>query len=348
MPWSIEKRGDEYCVVKDGTGETEGCHPSRQKARDQMAALYASEDKQVEDRSMYDKANDVIDAFRARFPAVNAWVEDVFDDAIIAGGEGQYFRIPYTRSEDGEIAFGMVSEWVEVRRNTQWEEIKDGLSVAGLDDVSRQNVEGEFLLVAPAGAVKALGDGRVGGYLVTFSGPDAPDLEGDFFTSETDFDVPEAGKSTSIYYGHGLDPVIKRRRIGHGQLKVDDVGVWVEGQLAMRDEYEKAIYEMAEAGKLGWSSGTAPNLVERKMVGDAFHIKSWPLGLDASLTPIPAEPRNVVLSLKKWREAYKEFVELHPEGAGDAPAVFPLNQQQIAQVAALTATVVNAARKGEL
>ena len=49
-----------------------------------------------------------------------------------------------------------------------------------------------------------------------------------------------------------------------------------------------AIYGMAEAGKLGWSSGTLPNLVEREVTGDAAHIKSWPLGKDASMTPTPA------------------------------------------------------------
>ena len=29
--------------------------------------------------------------------------------------------------------------------------------------------------------VKALGDGRVGGYLVRFTSPDEPDLEGEYF-----------------------------------------------------------------------------------------------------------------------------------------------------------------------
>ena len=91
------------------------------------------------------------------------------------------------------------------------------------------------------------------------------------------------------------------RIIGHGELKeADEVGIWFEAQLELRDEYEKAIYEMAKAGKLGWSSGTAPHLVNRELTksGKAYHIKAWPLGLDASLTPTPAEPRNHAQSIK--------------------------------------------------
>lgn len=45
MPWTIEKRGDEYCVVKEGTSEVVngGCHPSRADAIKQQRALYANE-----------------------------------------------------------------------------------------------------------------------------------------------------------------------------------------------------------------------------------------------------------------------------------------------------------------
>lgn len=43
MPWEIAKRGDEYCVVKEGDGEVEGCHATRGKAIDQLRALNASE-----------------------------------------------------------------------------------------------------------------------------------------------------------------------------------------------------------------------------------------------------------------------------------------------------------------
>lgn len=44
MPWTIEKRDDQYCVIKTGTGDNEGCHATRDEAVDQLQALYASED----------------------------------------------------------------------------------------------------------------------------------------------------------------------------------------------------------------------------------------------------------------------------------------------------------------
>jgi hypothetical protein len=46
MPWHISNNAkgcDGYAVVKDDTGEVVGCHDSEGSAKDQLAALYASE-----------------------------------------------------------------------------------------------------------------------------------------------------------------------------------------------------------------------------------------------------------------------------------------------------------------
>ena len=48
MPWSIVKGGgtcsaDEYAVIKKSDGSTAGCHPSPDKAKRQLAALYAND-----------------------------------------------------------------------------------------------------------------------------------------------------------------------------------------------------------------------------------------------------------------------------------------------------------------
>lgn len=172
------------------------------------------------------------------------------------------------------------------------------------------------------GEVKALDDsGRVGGYLVRFSTAADPDLQRDFFTKNTNF-----GSNTkcSILYHHGLDPVIKARELGMGEWKTDDVGVWIEGQLERRDKYEEAIYQLAKAGKLGWSSGSASHLVSRKAVGDSFEITSWPLGIDASLTPTPQEPRTSAVSLKSIKDiegvSLAEDAELEGSEAGSTEA----------------------------
>ncbi len=162
-----------------------------------------------------------------------------------------------------------------------------------------KNISMDDLLLVQGGAIKALGNGKVGGHLVMFGDEEKLDLENDFFTSGTDFGL-DVSKSTAVYFNHGYDPVLKRRRLGKGALEQDDVGIWIEAQLELRDEYEQAIYSLVEAEKLGWSSGTAPNLVERVEKGTGNWIKSWPLGLDASLTPIPAEPRITAIPIKSY------------------------------------------------
>ena len=151
-------------------------------------------------------------------------------------------------------------------------------------------------LVSFGAEVKALGGGKVGGYLVRFTGPESPDLTGDYFSKATDFGIVD-GANLPVYYQHGMDDALKNRRIGRGVVKFDTVGAWLESQLDMRDDYERAIYGMAESGKLGYSSGAAPLLVEREQIGKAWHIKSWPIA-EASLTPTPAEPRNSVIPIK--------------------------------------------------
>ncbi len=156
-------------------------------------------------------------------------------------------------------------------------------------------------LVIFGGSVKALDDkGKVGGHLVLFGSADQTDASRfrDFFTKDTDFALDVSGKSR-LKYAHALDPTLRNRTLGIGNLKADKVGIWVEGQLEIRDEYEQKIWGMIKDGKLGWSSGTMPNLIEReKQANGSQKIISWPLGLDASLTPCPAEYRTQAMALK--------------------------------------------------
>ena len=140
-------------------------------------------------------------------------------------------------------------------------------------------------------AIKALGDGKVGGYLVKFTDPKRTDLEGEYFTKDTDFDL-EPGDRASIYFHHGLDPVLKSTRIGRGEMRKDEVGIWIEGWLEQRGEYEEYVKrlrsDLIDAGKAGWSSGTIPSLVQRERTGNSTKITHWPIGKDATITPIPA------------------------------------------------------------
>lgn len=48
MPWTIEKRDNEFCVIKDSTGESEGCHATESGAEDQLTALNIAESESKE------------------------------------------------------------------------------------------------------------------------------------------------------------------------------------------------------------------------------------------------------------------------------------------------------------
>ena len=145
------------------------------------------------------------------------------------------------------------------------------------------------------------GNVKLAGYLVRFGDATKTDLTHDYFTAQTDYG--EIEKSDG-YFNHRMPVRFGGKQIVYGdqlpdvKLSKDDVGIFAEIILGARNEYEKMIAEMGFAGKLGWSSGTAPHLVDRKQVGNAWEITRWPLGLDASLTPTPAEPRNMVIPLK--------------------------------------------------
>jgi hypothetical protein len=182
----------------------------------------------------------------------------------------------------------------------------------------------EDTLAFYGGAVKALGGGKVGGYLVLFSGPNAPDLQGEYFTKSTDFMI-DSGDQRPILYRHGMHPLIKSQRIGKATLTIDDVGVFVDGELDLSNKYIRALYEKAEQKKdepfLGWSSGALSHLVRKRPSpdGKSVELVAWALG-EATVTPSPVEPRTLSsFSLKS----------LDPEGDFDLEEmVKSMNQEQ--------------------
>lgn len=174
---------------------------------------------------------------------------------------------------------------------------------AGMDDDDAETVEGSEVETTEAktitwddeiatyagGSVKAIagGDGWATGYLVTFGGDGDLTSYRDRFQPDTDYS--RATKS-DVYVHHRMLPGLGKKRLtNQAEIGVDDVGVFIKHLLNLRDPYEKALYGLAQQGKLGWSSGTAPHLVEREKQPDGSHVvKAWPLGLDASYTPTPA------------------------------------------------------------
>ncbi len=172
-------------------------------------------------------------------------------------------------------------------------------------------------IVAISGdAIKSDKLGTVSGYLVRFGSPEVTDLEGDYFTKSTDFGFPMDQKvPINLYWNHGVDRKVGKRSIGTGYAKADDIGIWYQAQIDMADEYAENIARMAKLGKLGFSSGAASHMVERKAMGKANEIIRWTIA-EASVTPTPAEYRNQVKSVKDMEEMEMEIlppVDMTPE-----------------------------------
>ncbi len=148
--------------------------------------------------------------------------------------------------------------------------------------------DGEEIAMVSGYNIKAIGDaGWVGGYLVKFGGDGDLSQWHDVFTKDTNF-----GKHTKsdVWVHHRMLPGLGKKQLtNQADLGMDDEGVFVKHLLDLRNAYESKLYDMVQSGKLGWSSGTAPHLVERKALGDGRHeVTQWTLGLDASYTPMPA------------------------------------------------------------
>lgn len=151
-------------------------------------------------------------------------------------------------------------------------------------------------------AIKALNDtGRVGGYLVVWGDANTKDLQGEYFTPDTNLYL-DWYKARPALYHHGLDGHLKATVIGQiDVLKEDDIGVWAEAQLDMRQKYVQAVNNLIDKGVLGWSSGSLPHLVKTAPDG---RIEEWPI-VEGSMTPAPAEPRRT--NINTIKTAYEQL-----------------------------------------
>ncbi len=159
-------------------------------------------------------------------------------------------------------------------------------------------------------------EGRVGGYLVVWGSRVQRDLQGEYFTPDTDLGL-EWYERRPVLYHHGLDGNLKTAVLGViDTLRKDEVGLWAEAQLDVRRRYVRAVHDLVDKGVLGWSSGSLPHLVE---AADDGRILRWPI-VEGSLTPAPAEPRRTdVRTIKSAYEALGLDTERLNLSDNDAP-----------------------------
>lgn len=260
------------------------------------------------------KIDQVRDAWREQYskPSVpgteTPWYSvRVFEDPDLAVAElpEGLFAYPYTLEKDGctfdkpyEVEFS-----IQRKESKLW--CTDGVCYSQEPD--------EEAMIAFGGEVKALGDGRVGGYLVRFGNEDEKDLEGEWFTAKTYYG-PANGDGADTLIHHGLplphdvaDPGMKAeldalaaRILSPMKTRRESLGIWAETVLDLADKYEALVHDIVEKGKLKWSSRSVTPLIRRKSDGE---ITRWPI-VEGSLTPTPAEFRGTqVMPLKSYIEA---------------------------------------------
>lgn len=177
---------------------------------------------------------------------------------------------------------------------------------------------------------KAFGADRFGGYLVLWGTQKAKDVTGEFFTSHTQEmkSVFDAMGRLPVLYHHAADSTLKSQVIGHIDLmQPDEVGLWVEAQATKADLYRRMVKPLLDKGLLGWSSGTFPRAKEVKATGE---ITRWPI-MEGSLTPTPADPRQMMRPVAAVKAAFVEIgLDADALKAYDDPTTAPDTDESIA------------------
>lgn len=171
-----------------------------------------------------------------------------------------------------------------------------------------------------AGALKTLGQGKIGGYLVAYGSPTQRDSHDEWFTPQTDYYL-EYYPERPVLYHHGLTNDAEATKIGRiYKITPDGHGLYAEAELFVDHEdpevrkHAQFAYQMVSKGKLGWSSGSVPHLVDVTPDGQ---ITKWPI-VEGSLTPTPAEPKRT--SVQALKSAISALETTEPEEPKELPA----------------------------
>jgi len=154
----------------------------------------------------------------------------------------------------------------------------------------------EELTAVICASVKSVEDGIIGGYLALWGSENLTDVEAEYFTPMTDFWDAKLGKAARpLTWDHAQDLDFKDADPVIGMITDfgdDEVGRWYEAKLDRSHRYHKAIVKLIQTGKIGTSSDSAPQYVQRVKTGKSTWLKQWPL-FAAALTDVPAEPRMI-------------------------------------------------------
>jgi len=264
MPYAIEKKDDKFAVVNKETGEVVATHATRAKADAQLRALYADEpeaSKSGARNSRRDKLT-ILD-IRKQAAALIELTRELEPE------------------EDEPEAVDMTLENLA--------------SLVGDNTMLKSSYAKSLGIDLPADvlAVKSIGADEIRGYSHLWGSEKVADLDVEYFTPKTDFWDATLGKyARPLTWDHAQDSEFKANPVIGSILDFgdDEIGRWYVAKLDGSHKYRKAIDALIKAGKLGTSSDSAPQYVERVKTGKATWLKTWPF-FAAALTNQPCEPR---------------------------------------------------------
>lgn len=220
---------------------------------------------------------------------------------IVRTMKDEYYQVMYTIT-DNEVVLDTRDLWTQVER--AWVETANAtkaLQICDMPDtflITCSNEPLKTYIKDNHGYVKALG--------LRFGTPNERDLQGDYFTSDTDYG-PNLGNGVAATLNHRIPLVTTKSTTSERQFLQTlakhpfkypvkavktDMGILVEHVLDLADEYEQLVFDLAQKGKFRWSSGSAPHMVDRDSTGQVktWHIVEW------AYTPYAAEPRLPTIS----------------------------------------------------
>jgi hypothetical protein len=148
-------------------------------------------------------------------------------------------------------------------------------------------------------AVKYVGKNVIAHPVFIWGDSKKTDLEIEFFTRESDFwDLSLKDFVRPLTWEHGQDELfakIETNPVIGKTMKYydDDLARWAESVIEADKKYRKYLDQFIEEKRLGYSSDSAPQYVQRVKQGKAIWLKSWPW-FGGSLTVAPCEPRMKV------------------------------------------------------
>lgn len=337
MPYEIKKRGDQWCVFKEGSDESLGCHETKGGAQGQIQAIGAATHASlwITLEEMRGLCPECAVTMQARgLSKVNLAELRQMPAQMLQGLCNRVGSDPGFFTRCMGMSFGDFAPadkkgfcaWLHKECTGIW---PGEHSVGG--HLLRQDDK-----IAHGGALRALGNGKVGGYLVMFSpGGEPKDAYGTYFERDTEYGW-EVGEQRIALYDHGMDPTLGARSVGDGWTlrRVDDVGEWVESQLNLADEYEARIYDLIAKGHpddgrsiMGLSSGVAEHLI---VTDEDGRMRRWIIS-EGSYTVVPAEPRTrgEVCALRTYKPtSLKSLLDNSGNRTEDAPKGDPAGRKR--------------------